>query len=152
MALQDYLTLVFHSGDREATQSTWERTCSRAMRQPGCKPGRRSADFRMEGSKPTHGKGNRVSHPKPLSEKSGVGSPAKAREGNRVLHTSKEVGIAYESARAKPLFLHRQETAELSPCGMPRHQAASALHRSLSHLRQQYSGVDLFRPWQLHSE
>ena len=38
MALQD-LTLVFHSGDREATQSTWERTCSRGMRQPGCKPG-----------------------------------------------------------------------------------------------------------------
>jgi hypothetical protein len=51
----------------------------------------------MEGSKPTHGKGNRVLHPEPLSDKSGVGSPAKAREGNRVLHTSKEVGIAYGS-------------------------------------------------------
>jgi hypothetical protein len=51
----------------------------------------------MEGSKPTHGKDNRVLHPQPLSEKSGVGSPAKAREGNRVLHTSKEVGIAYGS-------------------------------------------------------
>src|SRR6266851_10459582 len=100
MALQDYLTLVFHSGDREATQSTWERTCSRVMRQPGCKPGRRSADFRMEGSKPTHGKGNRVLHPEPLSEKSGVGSPAKAREGNRVLHTSEEVGIVYGSVRS----------------------------------------------------
>src|SRR4029077_3048429 len=82
---------------QEVTQSTWERTCSREMRQPGCKPGRRSADFRMEGSKPTNGKGNRVLHPEPLSEKSGVGSPAKAREGNRVLHTSKEVGIAYGS-------------------------------------------------------
>jgi hypothetical protein len=51
MALQDYLTLVFHSGDREATQSTWERTCSHAMRRPGCKPGQRIADFWMEGSK-----------------------------------------------------------------------------------------------------
>jgi hypothetical protein len=54
----------------------------------------------MEGSKRTHGKGNRVLHPEPLSEKSGMGSPAKAREGNRVLHTSKEVGIAYESVRS----------------------------------------------------
>ena len=44
------------------------------MRQPGCKPGRRRADFRTEGSKPTHGKGNRVLHPEPLSEKSGVSS------------------------------------------------------------------------------
>jgi hypothetical protein len=51
MALQDYLTLVFHSGDREATQSTWERTCSRGMRQPGCKPVKRIADLWMEGSK-----------------------------------------------------------------------------------------------------
>ena len=51
MALQGDLTLVFHSGDREATQSTWERTCSRGMRQPGCKPGQRIADFWMEGSK-----------------------------------------------------------------------------------------------------
>jgi hypothetical protein len=41
----------------------------------------------MEGSKPTHGKGNRVLHPELLSEKGGVGSPAKAREGNRVLQT-----------------------------------------------------------------
>ena len=48
----------------------------------------------MEGSKPTHGKGNRVLHPEPLSEKSGVGSRAKPWEGNRVLHTSKEVGLA----------------------------------------------------------
>ena len=51
MALQDYLTLGLHSGDREATQSTWERTCSRGMRQPGCKPGQRIAEFWMEGSK-----------------------------------------------------------------------------------------------------
>jgi hypothetical protein len=64
------------------------------MRQPGCKPGRRSADFRMEGSKPTHGKGNQVLHPKPLSEESGMGSPAETREGNRILLTSKEVGLA----------------------------------------------------------
>jgi hypothetical protein len=54
----------------------------------------------MEGSKPTYGKGNRVLHPQPLSQKSDVGSTAKAREGNRVLHTSKEVGIAYESVRS----------------------------------------------------
>ena len=71
----------------------------------------------MEGSKPTHGKGNRVLHPEPLSEERGVGSPAKVREGNRVLHTSKEVGIAYGSAKAKPLFVYHQKTAEPSPCG-----------------------------------
>ena len=59
----------------------------------------------MEGSKPTHGKGNRVLHPEPFSEKSGVGSPAKAREGNRVLHISKEVGIAY-GASARRGALH----------------------------------------------
>jgi hypothetical protein len=49
------------------------------MRQPGCKPGRRSADFRIEGSKPSHGKGNRVLHPEPLSEKSGVWVPPRKR-------------------------------------------------------------------------
>jgi len=38
------------------------------MRQPGCKPGRRSADFETEGSDLTHGKGVRVLHPKPFSE------------------------------------------------------------------------------------
>ena len=68
------------------------------MRQPGCKPGRRSADFRTEGSKPTHGKGNRVLHPEPLSEKSGFSSPAKTREGNRVLRTSEEVGLGTRNA------------------------------------------------------
>ncbi len=31
----------------------------------------------MEGSKPTHGKGNRVLHPEPLSEKSGAVPPQK---------------------------------------------------------------------------
>src|SRR5438034_8659951 len=67
------------------------------MRQPGCKPGR-SADFRTEGSKPTHGKGNRVLHPEPLSEKSGFSSPAKTREGNRVLRTSEEVGLGTRNA------------------------------------------------------
>ena len=54
----------------------------------------------MEGSKPTHGKGNRVLHPQPLPEKSGVGSLAKPWEGNRVRYTSKEVGIAYGSVRS----------------------------------------------------
>ena len=68
------------------------------MRQPGWKPGRRSADFRTEGSKPTHGKGNGVLHPEPLSEKSGVSSPAKTWEGNRVLRTSKEVGLGTRNA------------------------------------------------------
>jgi hypothetical protein len=65
----------------------------------------------MEGSKPTHGKGNRVLHPEPLSEKSGVGSPAKAREGNRVLHTSKEVGIAYGSVRSQGRVARREKRA-----------------------------------------
>jgi hypothetical protein len=82
------------------------------MRQSGCKPGRRSADFRMEGSKPTHGKGNRVLHPEPLSEKSDVGSPSKVREGNRVLHTSKEVGIAYWSVRSLACVARRAKCTQ----------------------------------------
>ena len=49
-----------------------------------------------------------------------MGSPAKARAGNRVLPTNKEVGIAFVSARAKPLFVHRQKTAEPSPYEMLR--------------------------------
>jgi hypothetical protein len=68
----------------------------------------------MEGSKPTHGKGNRVLHPEPLSEKSGVGSPAKAREGNRVLHASKEVGIAYGSVRWLGHLARREKRTQRS--------------------------------------
>jgi hypothetical protein len=69
----------------------------------------------MEGTKPTHGKGNRVLHPEPLSEKSGVGSPAKAREGNRVLHTNKEVGIAYGvSARSLERVARREKPQRIS--------------------------------------
>jgi hypothetical protein len=64
------------------------------MRQSGCKPGQGNADSESEGSKLNHGKGNRVLHPDPLSEKSGVGSAAKAREGNRVLLASKEISLA----------------------------------------------------------
>lgn len=54
----------------------------------------------MEGTKVTYGKGNRILYPEPLSGKSGVGSLGKAWEGNRVQHTSKEVGIAYGSFRS----------------------------------------------------
>jgi hypothetical protein len=64
------------------------------MRQSGCKPGQPNADSESKGSKFSHGKSNRVLHPNPLSEKGGVGSSAKTREGNRVLLASKEVSLA----------------------------------------------------------
>src|ERR1700751_4444981 len=48
-------------------------------------------------------------------------------------------------------LLARQKTAEPSLCGMPHHQAANALPRSLLHLRPRRSGVDLFRPSQLRT-
>jgi hypothetical protein len=47
-----------------------------------------------------------------------VGSPAKAREGNRVLPTGKKVGIAFASARAKPLLCFGKKTAEQSEVNM----------------------------------
>jgi hypothetical protein len=40
-----------------------------------------------------NGKDNRVSHPQWLSRKSRVGSTTTPRQGNRVLHTSKEIGL-----------------------------------------------------------
>jgi len=65
--------------------------CNAAARLQAQATERRS---QKEGSNPTHGKGNHVLHPKPLSEKGGMGSPAKTREDNRVPFTSKEVGLA----------------------------------------------------------
>jgi hypothetical protein len=47
-----------------------------------------------------------------------VGSPAKAREDNRVLPTGKKVGIAFASARAKPLLCFGKKTAEQSEVNM----------------------------------
>jgi hypothetical protein len=47
-----------------------------------------------------------------------VGSPAKAREGHRVLPTGKKVGIAFASARAKPLLCFGKKTAEQSEVNM----------------------------------
>ena len=47
-----------------------------------------------------------------------MGSPAKAREGNRVLPTGKKVGIAFASARAKPLLCFGKKTAEQSEVNM----------------------------------
>jgi hypothetical protein len=48
----------------------------------------------MEGSKSNHGEGNRVLHSDPLSEKGGVDSTSRAREGNRLSLAGKEVSLA----------------------------------------------------------
>ena len=47
-----------------------------------------------------------------------MGSSAKAREGNRVLPAGKKVGIAFASARAKPLLCFGKKTAEQSEVNM----------------------------------
>ena len=68
------------------------------MRQFGCKPGLWIADLSAEDSKATHGKGNQILCPEPLSEKSRMGSSAKTWEGNRVLRAAEEVCVSYREA------------------------------------------------------
>jgi len=60
------------------------------MRRFGCKPGQHNSNFHGEGS---DGKGNQILRTDPLSEKSGVGSLAQAREGDRVSRADKEICI-----------------------------------------------------------
>jgi len=53
------------------------------MRQFGCKPGAQRQE--------SDGEANQVLYPESFSQKRGVGSSAKTREGDRVLRASKEV-------------------------------------------------------------
>ena len=86
-----------HLNLEEIWPATTERARISGIRVPEFPEPSRTTKHRFldrKASIPTYGKGNRVLHPEPLSEKSGVGSPAESREVNRVLPTRKEVGLA----------------------------------------------------------